>query len=821
MNYITKNTIELCNTLKSEEECSIEISKDNKYIVRIKKGDKLKYIGSKYSVERDVEKFINDINTIEVNETIIIFGLGAGEHIKYLVNSLVSANKIFIVEPNAETLKETLKLNEVEILLEDDRIALCLLDSKIKKYISDFVDDYNISNIKIISFANYSSVFENEYNYFLKQFEQAKMSKKMTTDTFNEFSDEFFNNFMENIFTLANEGFYSINQLKNLYKGKPAVIVSAGPSLTKNVHLLKDVQDKFIIICGPRTIGTLIENDITPDFVCSVDPQDKVYTLMEKYIDFKIPLVFMDSSNSRTVKEQKGSRIIVSNQGMETSLEEILGIKVDSLMQGGSVAHFSMGLATYLGCSTIIFIGQDLAYTNDKFQADGTYAGEMDKIKYDYEKNKEKWDEDKNFSVYVKDIYGNPIRTSVVLKSYIVEFEDLISECNGIKFINSTEGGAYIEGTEVITLKKSIDLYGVKVINKKLKHSLEEIVINEDKFTRKMFDIIDKLGIVKKACKDGIKYSEQMLYFYKYGKYCNLNWVFSELDRVDTIINSREGIEFLAYCMLADIDSVINNEYFKVKESETEKELGIRLSERGLFIYLSVYQTIEDMMIKIRNEFIFDSYENKLKKSLENDNFLFMNEPTEDLILDTQEILIGNVTNANNEVIVYSKKIDSEEYGSYNKSLVLVKDIPINVKKEKYFFIKLEKVSSVSVYFEFVDNEYLSFYKDVAKEKKQFEEYRNSKFEYFNIFFYTNTCECILGIGKDILYRSKKIYFEGEDIDIIIDLKNGAIYFNNNIIIVNKYFVDKYINNKYLLISSCSHNNEDIHYKSKMILLGN
>lgn len=795
MNDITKNTIELINTLKSQDECSLEISKDNTYIVRIKKDDKLKYIGSKYSVERDIEKFISDINGIGTNETIIVFGLGAGEHIRYLVNNLSDNHKIFIVEPSAEIIKEALRLNEIKDLLEDDRIALCFLNNNIKKYINDFVDDYSMDNLKVYPFVNYSAIFEAEYNYLIKKFEEVKKSKKMDMDTFKTFSNEFFNNFIDNIFTLANEEFYSINQLKNLYEGKPAVIVSAGPSLTKNIHLLKEVQDKFIIICGPRTIGTLIENGIMPDFVCSVDPQDKVYTLMEKQIDLKVPLVFMDSSNSKIVKEQKGPRIIVANQGMEKYLEDMMGIKVDSLMQGGSVAHFSMGLAYYLGCSAIIFIGQDLAYTNDKFQADGTYAGEMDKIKYEYEKNKEKWDEDKNFSVYVKDIYGNPIRTSVVLKSYIDEFEELISECDsGIKFINSTEGGAHIEGTEVISLKDTIHLYGTEVINKNFRGLLNEpININEDEFTNRMFEIVNKLDIIKNACEDGMKYSDQMLYFYKENKPCNLNKVFLELDRIDEVVNNRDTFGILTYSLVSAINNIMNNEYFKAKDNEIEKELGMRLAKRSFIIYAVMLEIIEDLILFInKKSFYIDSgkdYNNYLNKDVNKSfNLKYVN------------IVYGKAFNDLGKLNIYTRKAVMNNMDK-NISIILFDNVYIS---EKGFYFKFSMDNSGYFYINFYDSFGVTFYKKVKRSEKLLNDYNYDETHFYQLYIGQGQIGyCINKYGGIARREIKKINYSKE-YEVYFNLEDGFLLINGEIIKINKYFIEKYILNRKLgiLVSS-------------------
>lgn len=607
MNEITKYTINLLSSLQLEEECNIEISKDNKYIVKINKDNKLRYIGSKYSVEKDIQNFIEGIGKIDNNTILLIFGLGTGEQIQYLLSNLSNTNKVFIVEPSINIIKETLKLNHIKDILMDKRVALCYIDGKIRKHINSFIDDYSINNTKMITFSNYPTIFKNEYEMLINEFNSIKSLKKIGMDTFNTFSDIFFYNFIENVFSL--DEFYTVDYLKNMYRNKPAIIVSAGPSLNKNVRLLKHAQDKFIIICGPRTLGILIENDIKPDFICLVDPQEDIVSLMGEHINSGIPLIFMDSGSNQVVKRHKGLKIIAANQGMEKHLEDMLGTKVGSIIQGGSVAHFCMGLAVYLGCSTIIFIGQDLAYTNDKFQAEGTYLENLDEIKHLYENNKEEWDKDKNYNIYVRDIFGDMIRTSIVLNSYREEFEEIISSCNGIEFINSTEGGSDIKGTEVMSLKDSINKYGVEAINKDLEKLLPEpIVIDEDKFIKRVFKIIDKLEIIKKACEEGLKYSEQMLYFYKYNKHCDINKVFSKLDKVDTIINDIENLGFLAYKLVSAINSVLLDENFKEKENETENETGVRLARRSFEIYAAVSNIVGEIIESVRERFIFVQY---------------------------------------------------------------------------------------------------------------------------------------------------------------------------------------------------------------------
>lgn len=777
MNEITRQTIELINSVQRNEECNIEISKDNKFIIRLNKDNKLRYIGSKYSVQKDIDSFISTINDSNSETIFIVFGLGAGEHIKHLYNSITDSNKIIIIESSAAIIQEVIKLSDYSFILQDERVVLCYLDDRIKKHLNILIEDHRIDNVKIEAFSNYNVIFKDEYEIFTNEINGVKKTKKMGNNTLNTFSHLFFNNFIENIFTL--DEFYTVNYLKDIYKDKPAIIVSAGPSLTKNIHLLKEVQDKFIIICGPRTLGILVQNDIKPDFLCEVDPQEEIYNFAKDYIDLKIPLVFMDSASNKLVKEQKGLKIIAANQGMEKHLEEMLGIKVDSLIQGGSVAHFCMGLAVYMGCSTVIFIGQDLAYTNEKFQAEGTYAGEIDELKYRYENNKEEWNKDKNYNLYVKDIYGDKVRTSSVLNSYREEFEDLIDNLSGIKFINSTEGGAHIRGTEVMDLKDSIKLCSSEVLNKNLEEILgSKIVIDEDEFINKMLKVIDKLEMIKKACEEGLEYSDKMLHFYKYNKKCSINKVFKELDRIDSVINNKDGLGFFAYKVVSAINSVLENETFKEKENESEKECGVRLAKKSYFIYLSILQSIDESMFKIRaiNNRI-RSYKNEVKDGSNINNNVLSNIDYNKL----QEL--------------YKQKYISKTNKEFNEQAFLLEQDTLNVKSNSRINFQVN-VENLELHLIFIDEPNLN----IIKNNNQSNNIKCIKGEFLDIYFGNGSFECVLKNEKGIIFRSKLGKYFTQYIDITIDLATREIIVNEEIMSITNKIIDKYIIGKFITL---------------------
>jgi Uncharacterized protein conserved in bacteria len=597
MNEITKNTMESVNNVKLQEEHNFEISKDNKFIARISKDGKLRYIGSKYSVAKDIEKFIESLKDISGNEVIIIFGLAAGEHIKELLNNVGNNNKIIIIEPSKTIVNLFFDMDYAKDIIQDKRVRIYdFYSGNIENIFDKAIEEFEIDNLKIVGFANYEVLFENEFKFLNKALRKIILNKKIGRDTLVFFSKSLFQNFIKNLKNSA--GYGVINSYRNLFKGKNAIIVSAGPSLEKNIHLLKDVQKNFVIICGARTLKALTNIGVAPDFVCAVDPQDITYTIMGNELKSEVPLVFMDSANYKLVSEYKGQKILFLNEGMEEYVESILGKKVDSLFQGGSVAHVCAGLAVYLGCNPIVFIGQDLAYTGDKFHAENAKAMENpgDVFVTEMEKNKEAWVNISGENIYVKDINGELVRTSNVLNLYREEFEEIIEKCKEIDFINSTEGGAHIQGTKVMPLKDTIEIYAKEEFNKQIvfRDVIDETTLNNNFITLK-----DDLTIIRNACQMGIEYSKKMYLYYNKKSDININKVFKELDKVDLIINDMKKIGIVAYLLSPYIEKVLNDEKYVEKINESELESGRRIAQRSKALYEAILNAVEEAITYI------------------------------------------------------------------------------------------------------------------------------------------------------------------------------------------------------------------------------
>ncbi|RXI73135.1 motility associated factor glycosyltransferase family protein [Clostridium tetani] len=585
MDTFTKKTLEdLSNFNEIDNEYSLEKSKDNKNIIRINKEGKKVYLGSKYNIQRDIDKFLEDLEDISPISIIVVFGLASGEHIKELLNKLEENNKVLIIEPDKNILNKFLEIDYAKDLLKDDRIALCLYKKEeIETFFGSNVNRITVKNdIKFKISFNYDNLYKEElidiYNILKKVIENLLMDNA-TTKFFSEtFAKAFINNLKHIVESTP------INYFEKKFKNKPAIVVSAGPSLEKNVYKLKEVQDNFIIITGARSLSTLIKNNIIPDFICMIDPGDINCKFIEDYLDYKIPLIFYENTSYKAMNLHKGAKILFSRSSL---INSILEYDVENLLSGGSVAHNCTSFASYMGCNPITFIGQDFAYTGEKFHTDSSAFKENNKV-----------DNKINF-IEVKDVFGDLVKTDKKLNLYRNNMENIIKSYNNINFINSTEGGANMEGTIVQPLSKTIDEYGKEKIEKeKIKSILNHPpIVKKEKIIEYLEESKKVLKEIYKKSEIALGYSNDIYLSYIHGKNININSINNKLDKIDSYIkDNRERIDLVNSLLFEVIENVLCNPEYMLMSKDSEREMGIKIAEKSRTLYKGIKDKIKEFM---------------------------------------------------------------------------------------------------------------------------------------------------------------------------------------------------------------------------------
>lgn len=160
-------------------------------------------------------------------------------------------------------------------------------------------------------------------------------------------------------FILNNPGW---EELADLYKDKPAIVVAAGPSLDKDIEKLKLYKDQAVIIAADAAVKPLLKAGVEPQFCTSIE-RGNIYQrpFWEGLPPIKTELVAYPVVHPEVLAIYPGpKRVVYRNYTYYAYLEHSWKRGISA--SGGSTTHLAMRLAEHLGCSKILFVGKDNAY---------------------------------------------------------------------------------------------------------------------------------------------------------------------------------------------------------------------------------------------------------------------------------------------------------------------------------------------------------------------------------------------------------------------------------------------------------------------------
>jgi hypothetical protein len=256
--------------------------------------------------------------------------------------------------------------------------------------------------------------------------------------------------------------------LKDIAKGRLGIVVSAGPSLRKNLHLLAEpgVRDRCLIVATQTMLKPLLKEGIRPHFVASLDwhyISKRFFEGLTEH-DVRDTTLVLDPQANPVVAESFPGRVRVI---CAPHLDAVLGpVARDTgrLPPGATVAHLCYQIARYLGCDPVALIGQDLGFTDGVNYTRGTAIDEIWSPELNPFNTMENFEwtrivRQRAHLVKLKDIHGRSIYTDGQMESYLQRFEYffLQDERNGLRTIDATEGGVRKQGTIVKPLAEALD----------------------------------------------------------------------------------------------------------------------------------------------------------------------------------------------------------------------------------------------------------------------------------------------------------------------------------------------------------------------------
>ncbi|HZN64752.1 MAG TPA: 6-hydroxymethylpterin diphosphokinase MptE-like protein [Tepidisphaeraceae bacterium] len=426
------------------------------------------YLHSRY---QPVEEAATLVEPLDVDSVFAFYvhGLGLGYHVEQLFARSSGEALLFVFEPDLRLIRTALEHRDLSKLIESRRVTFFTKHDKSDLF-TRLTPHAALLSVGVGTLVHPPSLqvageFHRQVQAWLAEFESFTRTS-INTLVLNS------RRTAENV--TRNIGWYvatpSLSRLADKHKGQPAIVVSAGPSLRKNIDLLRDAQDKAVIIAVQTTLKPLLEKGVSPHFVTSLDYHDICTRFFEKLPrTLRTELVAEPKAASAIFDLQPGPLSLLGNDFADSLLREMKPDKL-RLPSGATVAHLAYYLAEHLGCDPIVFVGQDLGFSDGLCYAPGTsyddvWRPELNRFCTVEMKQWEQIARERFILRRIPDHEGRPMYTEERLFSYLQQFERDFARSKA-KIIDATEGGARKRGAERMKLAEVIGQYCTRPIGR-------------------------------------------------------------------------------------------------------------------------------------------------------------------------------------------------------------------------------------------------------------------------------------------------------------------------------------------------------------------
>lgn len=413
------------------------------------------YYHSQEGALQEAQEWFSHLD-IDQATLLYVYGIGLGYYYEAAKQWLQSnpERRLIFLEEDLAVLYRLLETKRAESLLKDPQVQLVYFTSLMadRAIFNELAWNGLFCTTEISSLKLYAEANQNGLIQLKHQLTHDAVQTAALVDEYLQYGIVFFRNFYPNLLELPKA--YLGNALFGGFPQVPAIICGAGPSLAKNLDVLKTLKDQALIFAGGSALNALASNNFLPHFGAGVDPNQAQYERLSTTCRHPVPFFYRNRLFHDALKLIKGPRLYLTGSGgydVAEWFEEQLGIKGENLDEGHNIVNFCIQIAHALGCNPIILVGVDLAFTGNKTYAEGI-------VEETHFNAQEAMDFDQS-PIVQNDIHGQPVHTLwkwVTESEWVGEFAKNHPE---VDFINATEGGIGFDGIPNMPLAQVKEAY--------------------------------------------------------------------------------------------------------------------------------------------------------------------------------------------------------------------------------------------------------------------------------------------------------------------------------------------------------------------------
>jgi hypothetical protein len=459
LRLLEKGNPDLAALVKKQENRGFQLckSRDNDENIIDERAFPPSYYHSGYSPAKETGKWIQGIDYKEF-DVLFIYGLGLAYAFEEIEGFLQKEDKYLVFLED--------EIGAIQVFLESHRARKVLSHPKVLiQYLGTSEKEADSICLKMVQYfvglsftcsalPFYERCKFNTFADLRKKFAHYGVLVGYGSRELLLHGDTYFQNFYKNWTSF--KSVYETNGLVNKFKGVPAVICGAGPSLNKNLDQLKNLKEKALIFAGGSAVTLLSNKGLVPHIGGAVDPNDIQYDRMLEQSAFELPVYFKMRLYHEALKVLHGPKLFLGNSKVypvTNWMQEKTGVSGGrGYKEGSNIIHLLIDLARNLGCYPIILVGLDLAFTQMQSYASGVVGAHETYLSKDELTEKK----DINTNAFPREsFYGGEVYTLwkwVEEARYSGTYSKEHPECN---LINCTEGGLGIRGLPHMTLKEA------------------------------------------------------------------------------------------------------------------------------------------------------------------------------------------------------------------------------------------------------------------------------------------------------------------------------------------------------------------------------
>lgn len=555
------------------------------------------YLNSRYNPSVAADVFIDQFSHITEQAGLIMFGFSSGIFAKKFFEKIQKNVFLFVYEPSIDIFLTVIHELDISELILTGRF-LIFVDGINEGNLSTAMEEnsgyQNYCKLLYTELPQYVELFEESYEGYREIVKKQAIGLQLVINTALVRGDRFSYTAVQNMRYLpgCRNGFDYVGKFP---EDMPAIVVAAGPSLEKNVDLLRQAKGKALIIVVDSAIKTVYSRGIQPDFVITIDSLKP--TRLFEADGIEDAYLLADGGANTDVFDAIHPKNLIFYSSSSPIWDRLFreeGTQIKEVYCGGSVAIDALTMAIIMGFKRVILIGQDLALTGDKQYADGDV---LDKSPRPGE-------------VVVKDIYGNDVRTLQDYREFIRAIERLAYENQDLEIIDATEGGAFKKNTTIMTFQEAIDKYCQKeypvqeIIESAPRLFIEDGPVRIQKTLKEMKENVHTIGERTEKASEYCDQAYQMLTAKRYDK-LKLQKINAYIAEVDELyVHMPE--EFLFSCATTFSDFNFMRRLYE--EEADDMAEAIRLYKNSVPYYKGIAEAAPQI------EKIIDDCLDKLKK---------------------------------------------------------------------------------------------------------------------------------------------------------------------------------------------------------------